>query len=98
MLNIYSQPTDTSCGPTCLKAIYDYYDLAIELQKIITDVPSLDTGGTLEAYLGMHALERGFAVRMYTYNLKVFDPTWFFPKKLTPEQVRAGSKGDCPSI
>jgi hypothetical protein len=77
-----SQPTDTSCGPTCLKAIYDYYDYPIELESIIKEVSFLETGGTLEVFLGIHALDRGFNARMFTFNLDVFDPTWFFPNPL----------------
>lgn len=84
-LSIETQPTDTTCGPTCLKAIYDFYEEAVILPQLIREIPSLETGGTLEAFLGMHALDRGFAARMYTYNLKVFDPTWFFPEPLPGE-------------
>ena len=86
-LKIGSQPTDSTCGPTCLKAIYDYYDYAIELERIITEIPFLETGGTLEVFLGTHALDHGFKARMYTFNLDVFDPTWFFPKPLDPKQL-----------
>lgn len=86
-LKIGSQPTDSTCGPTCLKAIYDYYDYPIELEQIIKEVHSLETGGTLEVFLGTHALDLGFKVKMYTFNLDVFDPTWFFPKPLPSKQL-----------
>ena len=36
-------------------------------------------GGTLAVFLGCHALARGYEARIYTYNLQVFDPTWFRP-------------------
>ena len=86
-LKIKSQPTDSTCGPTCLKAIYDFYDLPIDLERIIKEVHSLETGGTLEVFLGIHALDHGFKVKMYTYNLDVFDPTWFFPKPLDTKHI-----------
>jgi hypothetical protein len=47
-------------------------------------VEQLEGGGTLGVRLGIDALKRGFKVRMYTYNLKVFDPTW---KSLTAKEV-----------
>jgi hypothetical protein len=71
------QPTDTTCGPTCLHAIYNYYNDGINLTKLIEEVPSLEEGGTLAALLGTHALKRNYKASLYTYNLHIFDPTWF---------------------
>lgn len=71
------QPTDDTCGPTCLKAIYGYYGKKIKLEEVIDQIPRLDNGGTLEVILGIHALKSGFAAHIYTYNLRLFDPTWF---------------------
>lgn len=34
-------------------------------------------GGTFDVFLANHALARGYDVTIYTYNLDVFDPTWF---------------------
>lgn len=76
-VNMGRQPTDFSCGPTCLQAIYAYYGKRISTKKLITSVPSLDDGGTLGVMLAQDALARGFRVRMVTWNLRVFDPTWF---------------------
>jgi hypothetical protein len=39
----------------------------------------LDEGGTLGVLLGCHALRHGFRATIFTYNLQVFDPTWFRP-------------------
>lgn len=74
---ITAQPTDVSCGPTCLHAIYDYYNDPISLDQVIQEVPQYDTGGTLAVHLACHALKRGYQVITYTYNLHIFDPTWF---------------------
>lgn len=74
---IQRQPDDVSCGPTCLHALYRYYGDAITMDQVIREVKGLEGGGTLAVMLGRHALQRGYRVTIYTYNLQVFDPTWF---------------------
>jgi hypothetical protein len=74
---ISPQPDDASCGPTCLHAIYRYWGDELDLRQVIDDVPQLDDGGTLAVQLGCHALRRGYASLLYTYNLQMWDPTWF---------------------
>jgi len=76
-LEIERQPDDATCGPTCLQAVYGYYGDLESLEDVIAEVPQLETGGTLAANLAIHALKRGYRALMYTYNLTVFDPTWF---------------------
>lgn len=78
-LNIRKQPDDVTCGPTCLQAVYQYYHDDIKLTDVIGQVKQLKTGGTIAVTLGNHALERGYQVTIYTYNLTTFDPTWFKP-------------------
>ena len=73
------QPNETTCGPSCLHAIYRYYGEDISLEKVISEVRSLKAGGTLEVFLGCHALSMGYSALIYTYNLTAFDPTWFGP-------------------
>lgn len=75
--DIQAQPDEVTCGPTCLHALYQYYDDSIPLKDVIREVKSLRTGGTLAVMLGNHALKRGYRAHIYTYNLNVFDPTWF---------------------
>jgi len=83
-----SQPNDTSCGPTCLQAVYRYYGHIKALEELIQEIPELEMGGTLAVHLGIHALKSGFKASLYTFNLRIFDPTWFtherdeFRKKL----------------
>jgi hypothetical protein len=76
-LQMLSQPDETTCGPSCLHAIYRYYGEDISLERVIGEVQSLEGGGTLEVFLGCHALKMGYSAVIYTYNLKIFDPTWF---------------------
>jgi hypothetical protein len=77
MLQIEVQPDDTSCGPTCLHAVYRHYGDDLPLEDVTTEVTRLPTGGTLAVLLACHALERGYDATIYSYNLQVFDPTWF---------------------
>jgi hypothetical protein len=74
---ILPQPDDITCGPTCLQAVYNYYDDKIELAEVIRQVRQLKGGGTLAVWMGCHALRRGYRAKLYTFNLQIFDPTWF---------------------
>lgn len=76
-LKILPQPTETTCGPTCLHALYRYFGDRVSLQRIADEIPYLEEGGTLAVMLGTHALGRGYKATIYTYNLHIFDPTWF---------------------
>src|SRR6187549_3551796 len=75
--DIQVQPDEVTCGPTCLQALYNYYKDPIPLNQVVKEVKQLKTGGTLAVMLGNHALKRGYHAKIYTYNLNVFDPTWF---------------------
>ncbi len=76
-LKIQTQPDDESCGPTSLHAIYKFYGLDLCLDDIIRGIDRSLSGGTLAPMLGKHALQHGFKTRIYSYNLNIFDPTWF---------------------
>lgn len=71
------QPTPTSCGPTCLHAIYRWYHEVISLAELIPAIPSLHGGGTLAVHMGIDALSRGYQADLYSSNLRVLDPSWF---------------------
>jgi hypothetical protein len=89
-LEILRQPDDSTCGPTCLHAVYRYFGDEIPLDDVIAEVPSLLGGGTLAVNLGNHALRRGYSALIYTYNLSVFDPTWFEGRPIdVSERLRA---------
>lgn len=76
-LDILPQPTDTTCGPTCLHAVYRFYGEELPLGELIGEVGQLEQGGTLAVLLGCDALRRGYDAKLFTYDLQVFDPTWF---------------------
>lgn len=89
-LDIQFQPDDTTCGPTCLHAIYRYYNDRASLEQVIGSVRFLETGGTVAAHLGCDALRRGFSAAIYVYNLHIWDPTWFtVPGVDLAERLRA---------
>jgi hypothetical protein len=96
-LAILSQPDDAACGPTCLHAVYRYFGDELPLDDVTAEVPRLAGGGTLAVSLANHALRRGYRALIYTYNLTVFDPTWFGRRKPDLiERLRAQlhAKGD----
>lgn len=85
-----AQPTETTCGPTCLHAVYQYYGDDIALEQVIAETRALREGGTLDAFLAQHALRRGYRATIYMHNLAVFDPTWF---ELDAETLKAKLRG-----
>ncbi len=84
-IHIQSQPDDDTCGATALQAVYQYFGEKIDLKDVIDQVYHLENGGTLAVFLGLHALKQGFHVRIHSYNLRVFDPSW---EDLAPEMLR----------
>jgi len=71
------QPDETTCGPTCLHAVYRYWGESPALEDVIARTHRLEEGGTFAVFLGCDALRSGYRAALYTYNVTVFDPTWF---------------------
>jgi hypothetical protein len=78
-LEILPQPDHLTCGPTCLHAVYRFFRDPISLNQVIQEIPQLEDGGTLAVVMACHALKRGYSATIVTYNVHVFDPTWFKP-------------------
>lgn len=76
-VKILPQPDETTCGPTCLQAVYRYWGDEDALQDVISRAGRLEHGGTFAVFLACDALQKGYQATIYTYNLNVFDPTWF---------------------
>ncbi|HEY5315433.1 MAG TPA: C39 family peptidase [Pirellulales bacterium] len=89
-LDILPQPDGFTCGPTCLQAVYRYYGDKASLEQVIAEVPRLEDGGTLDVLLACHALRRGYQAKIFTYNVQMFDPTWFGPAPFNPAPIKAG--------
>jgi hypothetical protein len=100
LFEISPQPDDTACGPTCLHSIYRYFGDRVSLKKVISETRQLQEGGTLAVFLGCHALRRGYKATIYTYNLNVFDPTWFNlkPKELALKLIRQARAKHSPKL
>lgn len=86
-VEIRSQPDETTCGPTCLDAVYRYYGDDLSLEQVIAETGRLAGGGTLAVFLASHALSRGYRATIYTYNLQIFDPSWFDAEASEPVDV-----------
>lgn len=76
-VKILPQPDETTCGPTCLHAVYRYWGEEESLQDVITRAGRLEHGGTFAVFLACDALRKGYQATIITYNLNVFDPSWF---------------------
>lgn len=76
-IHILPQPDETTCGPTCLHAVYAFWGEAQALPEVIARTGKMEHGGTLAVFLACDALRHGYSATIYTYNLNVFDPTWF---------------------
>lgn len=86
---ILEQPNLVTCGPTSLHAVYRYHGETMGLTKVIDEVRMLEGGGTLAVLLGIDALKRGYSATIYTYNLQVWDPSWFANDEVDiPEKLR----------
>lgn len=76
-VEIMAQPDELTCGPTCLHAIYRYWGENEALPEVIARTQRFEHSGTFAVFLACDALKKGYHATIYTYNLMVFDPTWF---------------------
>jgi hypothetical protein len=77
---IQRQPDYTTCGPTSLHAVYNFYGDSITLPEVIDQIEKLEGGGTINVHLAVHALRRGYRADMWVCNVAHWDPTWFQQK------------------
>ena len=76
-LHMQAQPDEVSCGPMCLQAVYQYWGDPEPTRDVIERLNVPRQRGTFAVFLACDALRKGYAATIYTYNLTVFDPTWF---------------------
>ncbi len=88
-VDMLPQPTETTCGPTCLHAVYRYWSEDISLDKVIGRTQAMAHGGTIAVFLACDALANGYEATIYTYNLTMFDPTWFRRRMDIAERLQA---------
>jgi len=72
----FTQPDDVTCGPTCLRKVYRHFGVDVPLEGVVGEIDRNEDGGTLAVFLGVAALRRDFCARIYSYDLRIFDPTW----------------------
>jgi len=75
---ITPQPTETTCGAAALQSVYRYWGFKLPIERAMREVEHFPDGGTWAVHLGRDALARGFAARIYTCDLQLFDPSWFW--------------------
>ena len=86
----FLQPDDVTCGPTCLRKVYDFYGVSVGLEEVLGEIDRNEDGGTLAVFLGIAGLRRGFGARIYSYDLRIFDPTWHaLPRDALAEKIHA---------
>lgn len=76
MITMKRQPTDESCGPTALDAVYRHYGEDFGLTALVDEVGTTIGGGTTAAMLGIDALSRGFSATIRDFSPVLFDPSW----------------------
>jgi hypothetical protein len=62
-----------------------YYERPLSFEHIAEQVSRNEDGGTLAVHLGLVAVAHGYRARVYSYNVRVFDPTW---KHLSRRRLR----------
>jgi hypothetical protein len=79
------QPDDVTCGPTCLRKVFAFFGEDASLEDVLGALERNEDGGTLAVFLGIAALKKNYNARIYSYDMRIFDPTWFglSPKQLT---------------
>src|SRR5687767_8499589 len=71
------QPDDVTCGPTCLRKVFAYFGDQTPLELVLEALERNEDGGTLAVFLGIAALKKNYNARIYSYDMRIFDPTWF---------------------
>ena len=73
----YPQPDATSCGPTCLAQVLQYYGIEAGVEELVGRVSKNADGGTQAVHLAHLAMDLGLKVRLYPFGARVFDPSWW---------------------
>src|SRR5690606_16048114 len=51
-------------------------ELDLPFETVVGEVDRNEDGGTLAVFLGLAALRRDLEANLYSYDLRIFDPTW----------------------
>jgi hypothetical protein len=70
------QPDDVSCGPTSMMMVCHHHGDPITFEEASAAIERNEDGGTLAVHIGSAALARGYRARIWSWNMRLFDPTW----------------------
>lgn len=57
--------------------MYGHHGDDVPVDELVGSIRSASGGGTLAVHLANDALTRGYRATIHTWNVQVFDPTWF---------------------
>jgi len=84
------QPDDVSCGPTSMAMVCRFHGDRLAIGEALGSIERNEDGGTLAVHIGRAALARRYHVRIWTWNLRLFDPSWHeLPRAALLAKVRA---------
>lgn len=80
-INHQYQPTNTTCSPTALSMLLDYYGKYFSVDDISRKVPQVknekgENFGTINQQMATWCLSLGFDVALYTADIQVIDQSW----------------------
>ena len=75
---------DSTCGPSCLVAIYESLGEKVDKQTILNELNISDSDYTYLPQIARHMLKRNLEIKLISPNSYVFSPEW---AQLSREQV-----------
>lgn len=93
------QPTSTTCSPTSLSMLLDYYGIQKSIEDISREVPQVqnekgESFGTINQQLATYCRRLGFDVAMYTFDCQIIDQAWAgLSKAVLLERLEARKSG-----
>ena len=91
-VKILPQPDETTCGPTCLHAVYRYWGDDEQLDSVITRTGKLEHGGTFAVFLACDALRKGYKATIYTSTSTSSTPPGLHATSTSPTACCASAK------
>ncbi len=93
------QPTNTTCSPTALSMMLDYYNEDISVDEISSKVPQVysedgEPFGTINQQMATWCISLGYDVALYTFDCQVIDQSWAeLSKEKLCERLKARKDG-----
>lgn len=89
VITVSAQPTDLSCGQTCLSMLMSCAGVTISPQEVMNDIPLLlnDSGeewGTFGVDLAHWCMKKGYSATTYTFDSQLIHLPW---EHLSPAEI-----------